>query len=67
MDFDVGVGGPGTNPLQITKDSCTDKFTHQATEPEPAFVLSKYLGEKQREGLVSCFTLAWFIFSMTQC
>ena len=23
MDFDVGVGGPETNPLQIPKDDCT--------------------------------------------
>ena len=41
MDFDVGVGGPETNPLQIPKDSCTDQFTHQVTESELASVLSK--------------------------
>lgn len=67
MDFDVRVGGPRTNPLQIPKDSCTDQFTYQVTESEPASILSKYLGEKQRQGLVSCFTLAWVIFRMTQC
>ena len=54
VGFSAGVGGPGTNPLQIPKEGCTDQFTHEVTEPESVSVLSKYLDEQQREGLVSC-------------